>query len=124
MPLMKVRLELARNSEFPEGSSAHGYEINAPLTEDGHISKQVWREHAADCSVRRFCGDEDEEHGRLIHIGDQWVFHYTGMEEDDDEPVFRMSQHVFVPNEYISITEHDGEQRAFKVVSVTPSPLD
>ena len=124
MPLMKVRLELARNKDYPEGSNRHGYEFNAPLTEDGHISKQEWNEHASDCTVKRFWGDEDEEHGHLIHLGDRWMFHYAGTEPDEDEPIFRMSAHRFVPDEYISITEHDGEQRTFQVVSVVPSPLD
>ncbi len=124
MTLQKVRLELARNTEFPEGSAAHGYEFNAPLDSDSHISKEVWNEHAADCVVKRFWGDEEEEHGRLIHLGDRWMFHYTGMDEADDEPLFRMGDHVFAPGEYVSITEHDGVQRTFKVARVTPSPLD
>ncbi len=124
MPLMKVRLELARNEEFPEGSSHHGYDFNAPLSDDGHISKQEWNEHAADCTVTRFWDGEDEEHGRLIHIGDRWVFHYTGTDPDDDEPIFRMGEHSFVSGEYISITEHDGVQRTFKVANVARSPLD
>ena len=124
MPLMKVRLELARNDEFPEGSANHGYEFNAPLSDDGHISKQEWNEHASDCTVRRFWDGEDEEHGRLIHFGDRWVFHYTGMDPDDDEPIFRMGEHTFVPGEYVSITEHDGVQRTFKVANVARSPLD
>jgi hypothetical protein len=29
MTLKRVRLELARNAEFPEGSSEHGYELVA-----------------------------------------------------------------------------------------------
>ncbi len=123
MPLMRIRLEMARNEGYPEGSSHHGYEFNAPLTDDGHISKQVWNEHAADCTVRRFWGDEEEEHGRLIHFGDRWVFHYTGHDVDDDEPIFRMGDHEFKVGEYISITEHDEEMYTFKVVSVSPSPL-
>ena len=123
MPLMKVRLELARNHDFPEGSSHHGYEFNAPLTEDGQISKQEWNQHATDCTVRRYWGDEEDEHGRLVHIGDRWMFHYAGGEPDDDEPIFRMGSHTFVLGEYVSITEHDGVQRTFRIASVTPSPL-
>jgi len=124
MTLKEVRLELARTSEFPEGSANHGYEFNAPLDDDGHISKEEWNSHAQDCTVRRFWGDEEEEHGRLIHFGDRWMFHYTGMDEADDDSLFHMGDHVFKPGEYVSITEHDGVQQTFKVVSVKPSPLD
>ena len=37
MSLKKVRLELARCAEYPEGSPDVGYEIVAPLNLDGHI---------------------------------------------------------------------------------------
>jgi len=123
MALKKVRLELARNREIPQGSALHGYEFNAPLTDDGHISEAEWKKRVADCTVRRFWGDEDEEHGRLRLDGDRWLFDYVEEDTDDDEPIFRLSTHRFVPGEYVSITEHDGVQRAFKIVSVTSSPL-
>ncbi len=37
MSLKKIRLELARNEEFPVGSSQHGHEFVAPLDEKGSI---------------------------------------------------------------------------------------
>ena len=37
MSLFKIRLELARDHDFPEGSGARGYEFTAPLDRDGHI---------------------------------------------------------------------------------------
>jgi hypothetical protein len=40
---MKIRLELARNAEFPEGSARHGYEFIAPLTPDGHLDPDGWK---------------------------------------------------------------------------------
>jgi hypothetical protein len=39
MALRKVRLELARTAEFPDGSSQPGYEFVAPLTDDGHLDE-------------------------------------------------------------------------------------
>ena len=36
---------------------------------------------------------------------------------DDDESGYRFGAHAFAPGEYVSITEHDGVQRTFKVVS-------
>jgi hypothetical protein len=35
------------------------------------------------------------------------------------EPIFKFDRHAFVPGEYVSITEHDGVTRPFRVVSVT-----
>jgi hypothetical protein len=38
---------------------------------------------------------------------------------DDDEPAFKFDRHSFTAGEYVSITEHDGVTRPFKIVSVT-----
>lgn len=64
MALRQIRLELARNADYPEGSASHGYSVVAPLTDDGHLDPDGW--------------------------------------------------------EYVSITEHDGVQRTFRVAEVVP----
>ncbi len=120
MALKTVRLELARCPEFPDGSGAHGYEFVAPLTADGHVDVAAWRQHRADCRVRRFWAGEPDRHGHLIHTRQRtWVFHYDlDREPAEDEPGYRFDAHVFKPDEYVSITEHDGVTRPFKVVGV------
>lgn len=116
--LMKIRLELARNKEYPLGSRNHGYELVAPLTGDGHLDTASWQKMREHCTVRRFWPGEPDERGRLQLKGSRWVFSYAPG-DDDDEAIFRLGGHVFRQGEYISITEHDGEQRTFMVVQVT-----
>jgi hypothetical protein len=125
MALRQIRLELARNAEHPEGSARHGYAFVAPLTDDGRLDPDGWRESRADCTVRRFWAGEDDRDGHLVHHrGHHWAFHYAGhdagMGEDDEEPIFRFDRHRFVAGEYVSITEHDGVQRTFRVAEVVP----
>lgn len=121
MALRRIRLELGRDAEHPEGSAAHGYVFVAPLTDDGRLDLDGWRESRADCTVRRFWAGEDDEHGHLVHHrGDDWAFRYVGMSEDDEEPIFRFGRHRFAVGEYLSITEHDGVQRTFRVAEVVP----
>lgn len=120
--LYKIRLELARNKEFPNGSPAHGYELIAPLTGDGHLDEAAWRAHKQACKVRRFWPGQGDEHGRIERKGDRWLFSYAPG-TDDDEPIFRLGLHVFKPGEYISITEHDGVLRTFTVASAKPAAL-
>lgn len=121
MSLMLVRLELARTREFPEGSAQHGYEFAAPLDASGHLDAKGWKEMHQACTVRRFWGDQPEEHGLLVHRRDgKWVFSYR-RGDDDDEPVFRLDRHRFAEGEYVSVTEHDGIARPFKIVSVRKS---
>lgn len=119
MALKQIRLELARHPEFPEGSRHHDYEFVAPLSDDGHLDGREWQEVREACVVRRFWPGEDDERGRLVRIApDRWVFDYDPEAEEDDEPAFRFDRHSFVPGEYVSITEHDGIQRTFRVVTV------
>lgn len=121
MALKTIRLELARNAEFPEGSSSRGYEFKAPLTVDGTLDQDAWRSVKGDCTVRRFWNGVPDETGLLVHTrGKRWLFSYDhpGEAEDHDDPIFRFDRHHFLEGEYVSITEHDGELRTFRVVSV------
>lgn len=121
MTLKRIRLELARTKDFPDGSHEHGYEFTAPLKADGHLDPEGWKELAQVCSVHRFWGKDAPETGILLRTRKGvWVFSYE-IGEDDDEPIFRFDRHAFVEGEYVSVTEHDGVTRPFKVVSVRPA---
>lgn len=116
--LSSIRLELARTRDFPEGSSAFGYEFKAPLNGDGRIDIARWQHAMSLCTVRHFRPGVDDEHGSLIRTRrHSWAFSYAPG-EDDDEPVFHLEDHVFREGEYVSVTGHDGVALPFKVVSV------
>lgn len=119
--LFKIRVELARTPDFPEGSVNHGYEIIAPLDKEGHIDAEGWRANRSKCTVHRFWGTDPEEHGLLRHTrGRNWIFDYDETTDEDDEPVFKLDRHSFTEGEYLSVTEHDGVQRTFRIASVKP----
>ena len=113
--IRKVRLEVARCHEFPEGSNAHGYELYLPLTSDGRLDRDLWLKHRQECSFRRFWGDE-EETGQLKHGRNGWSLALPG--DDTEEAIFRGDEHRFAPGEYLSIRERDGVTRTFHVISV------
>jgi hypothetical protein len=122
----RIRLNLARSPEFPQGSSRHGYEFVAPLDGNGHIDIAQWRAHREHCGVRRFWEGEDDEIGKLVlrpggteHA--RWVFDYDPGAEDDDESGYRFGAHVFRNGEYVSIRGEDGEMHTYQVVSVEPA---
>ncbi len=123
MALKNIRLELARTKEFPDGSRAHGYEFVAPLDADGHLDRDEWRQFRQVCTVWRFWQGEQDERGLLVHgRGDRWAFSYEPGEEDD-EPIFKFDRHNFIVGEYVSITEHDGINRPFRIVSISPAQV-
>jgi hypothetical protein len=115
-----IRLELARTPEFPQGSSDHRYEFVAPLTKDAHIDAAAWKEVKDRCEVTRVWGSDALQFGRLRHVGKGWRFDYDEKDDADDEPFFKLDRHALTPGAYVSVTEHDGVQRPFKVVSVIP----
>lgn len=120
MALNKIRLELARSHDFPEGSNERGYEFVAPLDGDGHIDAQGWRDARDRCRVRRFWQGEEPELGHLVHKpGGAWAFHYDiHGDQNDDETGYRFASHAFAPGEYVSIREHDDTLQTFLVVAV------
>jgi hypothetical protein len=93
----RIRLNLARSKEFPQGSARHGYEFVAPLDGKGHIDVELWRKDRNHCRVRRFWEGEDDEVGFVVHKPGgpehgRWVFDYDQTAEDDDESGYRFGR--------------------------------
>lgn len=118
--LRHVRLELARDPDFPNGSNRHGYEFIAPLDKTGHLDLEAWKAVRDRSRVRRFWGSEKEEVGHIVHKrGNVWAFHYDiHGDAAHDEAGFHFETHAFVPGEYVSLKEQDGTMRTFRVVAV------
>ena len=119
--LTKIRLELARDHDHPEGSHAIGYEFAAPLDANGKIDAAEWHKRRDNCRVVRFRPGEADDIGHLIRKpGGTWAFHYDiESDEEDDESGYRFGDHAFRPGEYVSIREEEN-LRTFRVVRVQP----
>ena len=120
MPLYSVRMELARTKQFPEGHAGYGYEFVAPLDAQGNLDQREWLPNKARCVVRRFAPGDADQHGRVAHVGHGWHFDYDARSRDDDEPLFKLDRHRIREGEYLSVTEHDGVSRPFRIVIVRP----
>lgn len=121
--LKKIRLELARNPEFPEGNPSIGYEFVAPLSDSGKIDVEQWQANRSRCRVVHFNRDAEEEIGHLVRRpGGSWGFHYDihGGPEVDDAG-YRFGEHNFNVGEYVSLREEDDELRTYRVARVTPA---
>lgn len=118
MPLKCIRLELARDPDFPEGSRERGYEFAAPLDERGRLQPGEWRANRVRCRVKRLRPGGAVEVGSLVWRDGVWAFDCS---VDDDGTVrmgFKLSTHRFVPGEYIAFREGNGVQRIFRVARV------
>ena len=95
--LKRIRLELARDHDFPEGSRHHGYEFIAPIDESDNLAPDEWHRERKRWRVRRFWAGA-EEHGRLVRKpGGSWAIDYDPKDTADDEPGFRFDKHKFTP---------------------------
>ncbi len=117
--LKTIRLNLARTKDFPQGSDRHGYRFTAPLDAEGHLNAEGWKKHRDVCRVVRFWAGEEDDVGHLVHRpGGSWGFTYDIDGDEGDESGFKLSSHQFVPGEYLSIRDDDGELHTFTVVTV------
>jgi hypothetical protein len=117
--LKTIRLNLARTKDFPQGSDRHGYRFTAPLDAEGHLNAEGWKKHRDVCRVLRFWAGEEDDVGHLVHRpGGSWGFTYDIDGDEGDESGFKLSSHQFVPGEYLSIRDDDGELHTFTVVTV------
>ena len=119
MTLSRIRLELARDRDFPEGSRHRGYEFVAPVDMAGHIDPEAWKENRQRCRVHRFWGGKEEVGHVIRKPGGAWAFHYDVLgDADDDETGYRFGDHTFRLGDYVTIKEHDDTLRTFRVVAV------
>jgi len=115
----RIRLELAREPDHPEGDSGIGYTLLAPLKSDGLLDVEAARYFRDKCRVVRFKHGEDSEEGYLRRRpGGSWAFHYDLPDgAEDDDPGFRFERHRFVPGDYLTVVEDEGAH-TYRVVSV------
>jgi len=118
MHLKKVRLELGRVRGFPAGNPNHGYEFVAPLDEKGRLDIKAWPAVAQLCTMRHFAPGAEDVQGELIcRNSGEWAFSYR-LGDSDDEVIHQFARHELREGEYVSVTQPDGVNYPFKVVSV------
>jgi hypothetical protein len=122
--LKRIRLELARTHNHPNGRRDQGFIIIAPLTSKGYLAEEEWDKHCDECLVTKFEGTQEHRHGLLNHTQ---TGHKTprvwSMNFDDTSTAegFRFETEQFLPGEYVSVALQDEEPQPFAIVSVTPA---
>lgn len=112
-----IRLELARTSDFPEGSASRAYLLHLPLDAQGLIDAGALHHTPERATVRRFWPNEPDMSGYVVDTPRGWAFSYA-IGDDDDESVFHLESHPLRTGEYITLTEPDGRQLPFRVADL------
>lgn len=121
--LSRITLRLARNPDagFPDGDPHRGYTLVAPIGADGRLDVDLWRREREACRVVRFSPDPDDRaDGWLTHRGTHWSFRYDEDEEGPDEPTYRLGDHVFKVDEYVTVHDHHGAALTYRISDVSP----
>jgi hypothetical protein len=117
----RIRLELAREPGHPAGDRDIGYVLIAPLDEGGRLDPDTARSFKDACTIVRRRDDEEPVRGWLRRRpGGSWAFHYefeNGAEDED--PGYRLGDHIWAPGEYVTIQEDEGAH-TYRVISVQP----
>lgn len=118
MPMKCIRLELARDADFPEGSRERGYEFTAPLDERGRLMPSEWRNNRDNCRVKQLKPGGALEIGALVWRSRVWAFDCQGGYEGGEQCDLVLGTHRFVSGEYVTFRTGDGSWRAFRVARV------
>jgi len=114
----RIRLELAREKGYPQGSALIGYTLVAPLNANGQIDADLWHKYHQFCRVVRFRPDEADDVGHLIRKpGGSWAFRYDIKGDQEEETGYHFSSDRFTLGDYVSVREDDG-LHTFQVASV------
>jgi len=117
MDMFEVRLELAVNPDYENGSDKCGYMLQLPLTEDYFIDEAAYEKHAERFKVTRYWENEPERSGRLVRKWKHtWHLEYTN---NEIEPIFQLDKERLVLGEFIDIRDHGNRMHVFKIVSLS-----
>lgn len=109
-----VRLELARNPGFPEGSPARSYIVHVPIDLNDRIDAKALKHDGIRATVRRFWPQEPDLIGHIVRSNGDWAFSYRDGPEDD-ERLFRFGDHPLIEGNYVTVSEPDGDVLAYRV---------
>ena len=125
--MRRIRLELARAKGHVTEADSFGYDFIAPLDDSGHLNAGGWHAERGRCFVHKLEHGRISDKGLLVHKaggegGGTWAFDYPELQgADDEDRGYHFDSRTFVPGEYVSLREHDGVTRTYRIKDVSPA---
>jgi len=116
----RVQLVSAGNKGHPEPSASIGYILVAPLTEDGRIDGDLWRQYHEFCGMIRLRPGASNDVGHIFRNRDgTWTFRYDVTGNSTGESANYLCSERFLTGLGASILD-DGGLHTFLVTSIEP----
>lgn len=120
--MARVLLALAAGPGFPEGSPAHRYEVDLALDVAGRPDSVAWAEDPEPWRAQRIAPEAPPVQGDVQFDPDHgWTIRfYRAAPESPDAPeaTLAFGPDPVRPGEYVTVTEPDGQEFAYRVVGV------
>ncbi len=118
----RITLSPAQGGGLPEGSPEHRYEFDLTLDHQGMAQPEAWVEESWPWRAQRLWPGEGALNGDVQYDEDYgWALRFFGRAGDaPDAPLqaFFRTNTRFRPGEIVSLTEADGREHPWRVVSV------
>ena len=122
MATATILLALSAGPGFPDGSPGHRYEIELSLDAGGRPDAEAWAADPEPWRARRIAPGQDPVPGDVQYEPDHgWSIRFFGAAAegpDAPETRFDCGPDPLRPGEYVTVTEPDGAQFAYRVVGV------
>jgi len=118
MEWKRVRLELAPTPDFPLGSASRAYLIRLPVNDDGLVDEAKLGAGRDRARVHRFWPSQPDMSGSLVRTSEGWAISYRRPAGTIDAAI-RLDARQLRIGEEVILTEPDGRQLPYRVVSLT-----
>jgi hypothetical protein len=118
MQWKRIRLVLDQTPEFPAGSASRAYLVQLPVKEDGLVDTAILETALHRARIRRHWPNEADRSGSITRTTSGWGFAH-GAQEEGGRPIFHLETQRLCVGESITLTEPDGRQQTYRVVSVS-----
>jgi hypothetical protein len=116
----RIWLELQVDSGRTKRGASIGYILVAPLTENGRIDIDLWRQFHEFCGVIRLRPKQPDDVGHLVRQPDgMWAFRYDVTGEQRGERAYCILSERFVAGGHVSISD-DAGLHLFHVAAIEP----
>ncbi len=113
--MTKVLMVLARGPDHPNGNLDDRLDLQVHLTAQGLLDAVAWETGHTPWLTSRQRSDQPRRDGELVKLDNGWAIRNLDREDD---PLLAFRASIMRPGEVARVIRLDGEELAYRIVSV------